>query len=51
MVTEDAIATATLAKDDVTSGNMIDVISFRFNRKTVAYAAFPTGETGCQLSK
>ena len=51
-VAEDEGASAALASRYTSSGNMIDVVSFRaFRKKVASYAVFPMGETGCQLSE
>ena len=51
MLADDAHTSSILREHDVAVGNMIDIMSFRVNRKSLAYAVFPMGETGSELSE
>ena len=50
-IAKDEQISANLRAHDIYFGNMIDVLSFSYQKKAVAYVAFPMGETGCQLSE
>ncbi|KAI0636734.1 hypothetical protein C8Q77DRAFT_1094359 [Trametes polyzona] len=49
-IAEDERAARALRRNDPYSGNTLAISSFNASRKNVAYAAFPMGETNCQLN-
>ncbi|KAH9945903.1 uncharacterized protein BXZ73DRAFT_37424 [Epithele typhae] len=49
-ITAEEKEAASRKKNDISAGNLVDLLSTRLYNKHRTYAAFPMGETGCQLN-